>query len=229
MPEILFAGGVSLWLGVLTSVSPCPLATNIAAVSYIGKGLESAWRVFAAGALYTAGRTLTYLALAGLVVASVLSIPQASYYLQTYMNKLLGPVLILVGMALTGLLNLGFSVSVEGGGLQKKFSGWGLWGAGLLGMLFALSFCPVSAAVFFGSLIPLALQHESAVILPGMYGIGTGLPVVAFAALIAGGARSVSRAFERVTQAERWARPITGAVFIVVGVYLSLTHIFEVF
>lgn len=228
MEGLILGAGAALWFGVLTSISPCPLATNIAAISYIGKGLGSPGRVFAAGAFYTAGRALTYLIVAGLVVASTLSVPAVSNFLQIYMNKILGPVLIVVGMALAGLLNWQFSASVEGGSLQKRFGDWGLWGAGLLGMLFALSFCPVSAALFFGSLIPLALRHESAFVLPSLYGIGTGLPVALFAGLIAAGARSVGTAFEKLTQVERWARPVTGAIFIAVGIYFSLAYIFEV-
>jgi cytochrome c biogenesis protein CcdA len=223
------AGGTALWLGVLTSISPCPLATNIAAISYISKGLGAPWRVFATGALYTAGRSLTYLALAALLVTGLLSIPQLSSFLQTYMNKLLGPILILVGMYLLGLLQFHFSTSVVGGSLEARFQSWGLWGAAFLGILFALSFCPVSAALFFGSLVPLALQHEAAVSLPALYGIGTALPVLAFAVLIAGGAESVSKAFNRLAQVDKWARTVTGVVFVGVGIYFCLAYIFQVF
>jgi len=229
MDGAIVAAGSAFWLGVLTSISPCPLATNIAAISYISKGLGRPRRVFATGALYTIGRMLTYLALAALLVASVLSIPRLSNFLQTYMNKLLGPILILVGMFLLGLLQFNFSVSVTGGALEERFQSWGVWGAALLGMLFALSFCPVSAALFFGSLVPLALQHQSTVGLPALYGVGTGLPVLVFAVLIAAGAQSVSKAFNRLAQVERWARIVTGMVFIGVGIYFCLAHIFQVF
>jgi cytochrome c biogenesis protein CcdA len=229
MDDVLVAAGSALWLGVLTSISPCPLATNIAAISYISKGLGAPRRVFATGALYTIGRMLTYLALAALLVASVLSIPQISNFLQTYMNKLLGPILVLVGMFLLGLLQFNFSASVAGDALEDRFQSWGIWGAALLGMLFALSFCPVSAALFFGSLIPLALQHQSSLGLPALYGIGTGLPVLVFAVLLAVGAQSVSKAFHRLAQVEKWARTVTGIVFVAVGIYFCLAHIFQVF
>lgn len=229
MDGTVLAAGSALWLGVLTSISPCPLATNIAAISYIGKGIGSPRRVFATGALYTMGRMLTYLALAALLVASVLSIPQVSNFLQTYMNKLLGPVLVLVGMFLLDLLPFHFSTSITGGALEERVQRLGMWGAALLGMLFALSFCPVSAALFFGSLVPLALQHESSLGLPALYGIGTGLPVLVFAFLIAAGAQSVSRAFNRMAKVEKWARAITGVVFVGVGIYFCLIHIFQVF
>lgn len=230
MTDGLPIGAVSaLWLGILTSISPCPLATNIAAISYISKGLGAPRIVFATGILYTIGRMLTYLILAALLVGSVLSIPQLSQFLQTYMNRLLGPILIVVGMFLVNLLEFNFSTSVPGGALEVRFQSWGVWGAGLLGMLFALSFCPVSAALFFGGLLPLAVKSESSIVLPSLYGVGTGLPVLLFAILIALGAQSVSKAFNRLTQVEKCARLVTGLVFIGVGIYLSLVHIFQVF
>lgn len=219
----------AFWLGVLTSISPCPLATNIAAISYIGRDLGTPRQVLLTGLLYTAGRMLTYLALAGLLVASVLSIPAVSNFLQEYMNKLLGPILILVGMFLLGLIRFNFSTSLGGGAFEERLQGWGIWGAGLLGIVFALSFCPVSAALFFGSLIPLAVKNGSSIALPSVYGIGTGLPVFAFAVLIAVGAQSVSRAFNKLAHFEKWARAVTGMIFVGVGIYFSLAHIFEVF
>jgi threonine/homoserine/homoserine lactone efflux protein len=103
-----------------------------------------------------------------------------------------------------------------------------VWGAAPLGIVFALSFCPVSAALYFGSFLPLAIQHQSAVVLPAVYGVATGLPVLIFAGLLALGAHRVSRAFERLTQLERWARRVTGVVFIGIGLYYSLAYIFRV-
>lgn len=224
----LLAGGTALWLGVLTSVSPCPLATNIAAISWLAKGIHSPRLVFLAGALYTAGRAATYAALAFVLVASALSVPQLSSFLQTHVNRWLGPLLILVGMFLLGLIEFRFSTRLSGGKLEEKLFEQGVWGSGLLGMLFALSFCPVSAALYFGSLLPLALQHKSALGLPALYGIGTGLPVLVFAWLLAVGAHSVSSAFDRLSALERYARPVTGAVFVLAGIYLSLIHIYGV-
>lgn len=224
----LLAAGTALWLGVLTSVSPCPLATNLAAISWLAKGIRSPRLVFLAGALYTAGRAATYAALAFVLVASALSVPQLSSILQTHVNKWLGPLLILVGMFLLGLVEFRFSTRVSSDKLEQKLYERGVWGSGLLGMLFALSFCPVSAALYFGSLLPLALQHKSSFGLPALYGIGTGLPVLVFAWLLAAGAKSVGEAFDRVAALERYARPATGAVFVVVGIYLSLVHIYGV-
>jgi cytochrome c-type biogenesis protein len=109
--------------------------------------------------------------------------------------------------------------------MQERVAGYGVWGGGLLGMLFALSFCPISAALFFGSLIPLAVQHQSNILMPTVFGIGTALPVVGFAIIIAVGARYIGEIFDRLAVFERWARRITGVVFILVGLYLSAIYI----
>ena len=229
MTELLLGIASAFWLGILTSISPCPLATNIAAISFVGRRVESPSKVFLAGLLYTAGRTLTYLVLGVFLVFSLLSAPYVSHLLQKYMNKALGPLLILVGMVLLELISVSFSGSAVSEKMQKRVEVLGMWGALLLGVLFALSFCPVSAALFFGSLIPLALRCESAVILPSAYGIATGLPVLVFAVLIATGAKCVGQAYNKIVPVEKWARRITGAIFILVGIYYCLAHIFGVF
>ena len=228
MTELLLGLASAFWLGILTSISPCPLATNIAAISFVGRRVESPFKVFLTGLLYTAGRMLTYLVLGMFLVSSLLSAPYVSQLLQKYMNKFLGPLLILVGMVLLELISVSFSGSGVNEKMRKRVELLGMWGALLLGAVFALSFCPVSAALFFGSLIPLALRCESGVILPSAYGIATGLPVLAFAVLIAMGAKRVARAYNKLTAFEKWARRITGAIFILVGIYYCLAHIFEV-
>jgi len=228
MAEWLLGGASALWLGILTSISPCPLATNIVAMSYIGRKVDHPGLVFWTGLFYTLGRMATYLVLGILLVKSLLSIPQLSFFLQKYMNKILGPLLIVTGMFLLELIRLNLGDGRLSRWAQGRAETWGLWGAGALGMLFALSFCPVSAALFFGSLIPLAIKFESGWALPSVYGVGTALPVVFFATLIALGAHSISRMFQRITQMEWWARRITGVVFILVGVYYCLTDIYGV-
>jgi cytochrome c-type biogenesis protein len=228
MDGLLLGSASAIWLGILTSISPCPLATNIAAMSFIGKDLGSPVRVLLTGALYTIGRTVAYAALAALLLASVFAIPDVSFFLEMYMNKLLGPILIIVGILLLDVLPIAFSTSCVTGGIETRLRGSGLAGAGLLGMVFALSFCPVSAALFFGSLLPLAVRHSSAVTLPSLYGIGTGLPVFVFAVLIALGAQWVGKAFQRLSRFEKWARRITAAIFIIVGIRFCLNYIFEV-
>jgi len=222
MDSIWLAAGSALWLGILTSISPCPLATNIAAVSYVGRRVGSTRAVLLSGALYTAGRTLAYVALGAAAVWSLMSVVEVSSFLQGGFHRALGPLLIVVGLLLLGVIKLklpGFGVS---DGLQERVDRWGVWGAGLLGIVFALSFCPVSAGLFFGSLVPLAAERGSPLLLPTLYGIGTALPVAVFAVLLAVGAGWLGEALDRVQSFEVWARRVTAVVFIGVGVYETL-------
>ena len=212
----------ALWLGILTSISPCPLSTNIAAVSYVGRQVGSPWAVLLAGGMYTGGRMLVYLMLGAAAVWSVMSVVALSAFLQGTVQRLLGPLLIAVGLLLLGLFNLKLPGMGVSAGLQRRVDHSGVWGAGLLGILFAFAFCPVSAALFFGSLVPLAVDCGSPIFLPSVYGVGTALPVAGFAVLLAIGAGWLGRAVERVQQLERWARWGTAVVFIGLGVYETL-------
>ena len=229
MDDMGMALGSALWLGFLTSISPCPLATNVAAMSFISRGLGSPRRVLMTGLVYTAGRSLAYLVLGILMVASLLTAPGVSLILQDRMNQILGPALILSGVLLLDLIRLPSRGGGISSGLQGRAERWGIWGGGLLGLVFALSFCPTSAGLFFGSLIPLAVKSGSSVILPAVYGVGTAIPVAAFAIALAIGVNAVGRMFNVLSRFEVWARRITGVVFMVVGGYYCLTYIFEVF
>lgn len=228
MESFLLSLSWAVWLGILTSISPCPLATNIAAISYIGRRLESPRRVILAGVLYTLGRTLAYVALGSLLVAGAFSVPELSRFLQRYMNQILGPLLVVAGMFLLNLLNFTGSGSRLVERAQGRVSRWGLWGTVPLGFIFALSFCPVSAALFFGSLIPLCIEAHSPVSLPLGYGVGTALPVLVVGAVIGLSVGSVGKVFNAMTRIEKWARLATGSIFIAVGLYLSLKYIFNV-
>ncbi len=217
----------ALWFGVLTSISPCPLATNIAAISFIARKVENMRAVLLSGLLYAVGRTVAYLALGALITAGLLTSGEIALFLQRYLNQALGPVLILVGMLLLGLLGSTASITLVGAGVQQRAAKGGVGWAALLGMLFALSFCPVSAGLFFGVLIPLSAANRSMVILPLVYGIGTSTPVIVFALLIAFASQRLGGAFNRLTQIERWIRLITGLIFVVAGIYYSLLYVYE--
>jgi cytochrome c-type biogenesis protein len=214
--------GAALWLGILTSISPCPLATNIAAISYVGRRVEKTRLVLLAGLLYTLGRALAYVAVALLVTRSMHMIPGVSLFLQKYMNLAIGPLLVVVGLLLLGVFNF-----TTGGGmsdrLQKQVDRMGVWGAGLLGIVFALAFCPVSAGLFFGALIPLAIKYN-AILMSSLYGIGTALPVIVFAVILAFAAHLVGAAFKKMTVIEIWVRRITAVVMVLIGVYLILRY-----
>lgn len=219
----------ALWLGILTSISPCPLATNIAAVSFLSKKIDRPRMVFLSGASYTVGRMLAYALLGFLIVKSLLSVPAAANFLQRYMNQALGPILVIAGLFLLDVIKLniqGLTVSEE---RQKRLVGSGIFGACALGFIFALSFCPVSAALFFGSLMPLAVDNTLGLSLPFIYGIGTGLPVFVFALAIALGVTSLNRWLHNVAKFEAYARKITGVIFIAVGAHYIFAYILHIF
>lgn len=209
----------ALWLGILTSLSPCPLTANIAAVSFLSKKIAHPAAVLVSGLAYTLGRMVSYATVGWIIIHSLVSVPQTALFLQKYMGKALGPVLILTGLFLMEILTVhlpGISLSHKH---HNKLAESGAPGAFLLGFIFALAFCPVSAALFFGSLISLALSHPAGALLPWIYGIGTGLPVLAFALAIAFGVTSLSHAFHKLTQIELYTRKITGVIFIGAGLY----------
>lgn len=227
MPEMLLAIGTAAWLGILTAISPCPLATNIAAVAFVGRQGASPKRALAAGLLYTAGRSIAYVLLGAIAVFAVETLFGVSQFLQGTFYKLLGPLMIAVGLVLLGLV--GLKLPWRGPAIsEERVRRGGLWMAPLLGGLFALSFCPVSAAIFFGLLIPLAVQHTSVVTLPGVYGVATGLPVAIFAVAIALGAGRIGRTFEAAKRFEHFARPLTAIVFIAIGIYETMRVTFNV-
>ena len=228
MVGYLLAVAWSLWLGILTSIHPCPLAANIVAVSYIARRLGQPRQVLLAGLAYTMGRAAAYMAIGTALVGGLLSSLAVAAFLERQMNRVEGPVLILVGMFLLGLLRFGFRPLGVAPWIPQHADRFGVCGAGLLGVVFALTFCPISATYFFLNLIPLAIRFHASVAMPLAYGVGTALPVIAFAGLLAAGAGTVGRAFEQVRRFEWWARQITGILFVLVGFYYSLKWIFEV-
>jgi len=220
--------GAAFWLGILTSISPCPLATNIAAISFLSKKVVHPRLVFLSGLAYTIGRMVSYAVLGFLIINSLLSVPAVANFLQRYLNKAFGPILIITGLFLLDVIRFslpGLSLSQK---YQKELAESGISGAFVLGAFFALVFCPVSAALFFGSLIPLALENRSGLILPFIYGIGTGVPVLGFAIAIALGVKSLSRWFVQIKLVESYMRKITGCIFIVVGVYYLFVYLIKI-
>jgi cytochrome c biogenesis protein CcdA len=221
------AGSASaLWLGVLTSVCPCALGPSVAAIGFLGRAVGRPRSVLAGGLLYTLGRTAAYVVLGAATVSGLLAAPAVSQFLQVYMNKILGPILVLVGAALLELIapDVGGLVSAET--LVSVARRGGLAAAALLGALLAVSFCPVTAALFFGNVAALCLKYESRVLLPALYGVGTALPIVVFAVVTAWGAGNLARLFEAFQKVERWARRATGALFVLLGTWYTLVHIF---
>ncbi|MDD5680088.1 MAG: aromatic aminobenezylarsenical efflux permease ArsG family transporter [Candidatus Omnitrophica bacterium] len=228
MIEIVIGFISALWLGILTSISPCPLATNVAAVSFIAKKITHPFFVLLSGVAYTAGRMISYAALGFILINSILSVPQVAQFLQKYTAKAIGPILIITGLILLDVIKINLPRVSLFQKYHNKLAEAGAPGAFLLGAIFALAFCPISAALFFGSLIPLAINHKLGAILPFIYGIGTGLPVLVFAVAIAAGVTSLSRWFHRLTRLEHHTRKITGIIFVIIGGYYAVIFILAI-
>ena len=181
-------------------MSPCPLASNIAAVSFLSKKIMHPGLVFISGVAYTVGRMVSYALLGWILINSLLSVPQAAQFLQKYMGKALGPILIITGLFLLEIITIRLPSFALADKHRHKLVESGAPGAFALGFIFALAFCPVSAALYFGSLIPFSLNHPAGITFPFIYGIGTGLPVLFFAVSIALGVTSFSHWFQRLTR-----------------------------
>ena len=208
-------------LGLLTAISPCPLATNIAAIGYIGKDIEDRRSVFRTGLLYTLGRVVAY-TLLGVVLIGIIRSGASMFGVQKFIGTwgelLLGPLLIVIGLLMLfgHRLNLPqFGFNGRGEGLAKK----GAWGAFLLGVLFAMAFCPSSGMFYFGMLIPMSATTTMGYLLPVVFAVATALPVLVVAWILAFSASEIGRFYGRVKAIEKWLSVIVGLVFIIVGLY----------
>ena len=222
MSQIAYLG-FAAWLGILCAISPCPLATNIAAVGFISRNASPS-QTLLGGLLYAVGRATAYCALAAVVVMGVSATPELSHLLQKHLNRLMGPLLILVAVVLLGLVRLPSVGMGRLSAVQQRLASSGVIGALPLGILFALALCPPSAAIYFGSLLPLALEQHSPFLVPAVFGVVSALPVVVVAVLFAAGMRKIGAMFRRLTAVDRILRIATGIVFLVVGVVLMMKY-----
>lgn len=214
---------VALLLGFMTAISPCPLATNIAAVGYIGKSVGSSRKVLLGGLMYTLGRVVSYTVL-GVAIVAMIRGGSSAFGLQRFVSewgeKIVGPLMLLVGlfMLFGSRLRLGgFGFRSGGENLADK----GSIGAFLLGALFALAFCPSSAVLFFGMLIPVSVTAAEGYLLPSVFAFATSLPVVAVAWVFAFGTSGIGRFYKSVNRARKWLNIIVGILFVVPGIYFT--------
>ncbi|MEI6645853.1 MAG: aromatic aminobenezylarsenical efflux permease ArsG family transporter [bacterium] len=212
----------AFWLGILTAICPCPMATNIAAISFISKRVDSPVVVLVTGVVYTLGRMIAYTVLGVLILQGLFASPHVSHLLQKYMGLLTGPLLVLVGMVLLQLISFP-SVGIGLGHFQERLAKKGVVGAFFLGIFLALAFCPSSAAIYFGRVIPISVEQESALLIPCVYGIATGLPVIGVSFMIAFGANRIGAVYATLSNVEVWARRMTGILFLLVGLYFTVT------
>lgn len=206
-------------LGLLTAVSPCPLATNITATAYIAKTVSNKKKVLLSGFLYTAGRIFSYTVLGALIYFGVSKFEIARLF-QGNGEKFIGPIMIFIGLIMLNVIKLDF---LTGGNLTDKlserFKDKGVSGAFFLGAIFALAFCPYSGALFFAMLIPMTLSSSAGLSLPIVYAIGTGLPVILFAFIIAYSMEKLGTYFTAIQKIEKVMRYVAGIVFILTGLY----------
>jgi len=205
-------------LGLMTAISPCPLATNVSAIGFIGKDIKNRNKVFYNGLIYTAGRALAYTGLAAIIFLGADKLALSGWF-QQYGEKFLGPLLIVIGLFMLGLIK----VKLPGiSNYTKRFQERGVgsyWEVLLIGILFALAFCPYSGVLYFGMLIPMTLSSSSGLLLPVIFAIATGIPVIIFAWLIAYTVAGVGKLYNGIKVFEKWFRRVVAALFIGIGLY----------
>ncbi len=212
-------------LGLMTSISPCPLATNITAIGFLSKDLKNQRKVFFNGLIYTLGRAVSY-SIIGLIFFFGASQFKFAGFIQEWGEKILGPLLIIIGLFMLGLIKLripGLGSVTES--MEKK-SNSGFWGVLLLGIVFALAFCPYSGVLYFGMLIPMTVSSANGLYLPLFFAIGTGIPVIIFAWLIAFSIGSIGNVYNKIKLFELWFRRIIAVLFVAVGIYYVIAIYF---
>lgn len=205
-------------LGLMTAISPCPLATNITAIGFLSRDIESKKKVFINGLIYTLGRGVTYTSI-GLIFYFGADKFQVSGFIQQWGERILGPLLVIIGLFMLGVLKL----TIPGiGSLTDKMeskSNSGFWGVLLLGIVFALAFCPYSGVLYFGMLIPITISSAGGLYLPLVFALATGIPVIIFAWLIAFSIGSIGSVYNKIKVFELWFRRVVSVLFIIVGIY----------
>ena len=205
-------------LGLMTAISPCPLATNITAIGFISKDITDRQKVFMNGLVYTLGRAISYTTIGLLFFFGANQLGFAGF-LQEWGEKILGPLLLVIGLFMLGILKLNFPGI---GSLAEKMenkSNNGFWGVLLLGVVFALAFCPFSGVLYFGMLIPLTISSAGGLYLPLIFAIATGIPVILFAWILAFSVGSIGIVYQKIKIFEIWFRRVIAVLFIVVGMY----------
>ena len=213
-----YAALTAFILGLMTAISPCPLATNISAIGFISRDIENRRRVFLKGLVYTLGRAISYTGL-GIILFFGASKMHVTMLFQGWGEKLLGPLLIIIGLLMLDFIKIkfpGFSGLTEKMGEHSKRS---YWGTLLLGMVFAMAFCPYSGVLYFAMLIPMTITSISGLYLPVVFAMATGLPVIIFAWLLAYAVGNVGKLYDRIKIFELWFRRIVAVLFILVGIY----------
>lgn len=213
----------AFFIGLMTAISPCPLATNITAIAYASKRIDNSRHTLLVGFLYTLGRMFTYVMLASLIVWIGINTQAIALFLQRYGENIIGPLLILIGLVMLDMIKFNFlKESRKIAEIKEKLAKKGFFGAFLLGVVFALAFCPFSAVLFFGMLIPLALKAGDGIIIPSVFAFATGLPVIIFSFILVYSVSKLGKIMNKVQTFERWARRVVSLIFVGVGIYYTI-------
>ena len=208
----------ALLLGLMTAISPCPLATNITAIGFISKDIENRNRVFFNGLFYTLGRAITYTGLALIIFLGVDQLKFSGFF-QRYGEKFIGPLMLIIGLLMLDVFKIKFpAFSRLTSGMQNK-QRWNYFDAVLLGLVFALAFCPYSGVLYFGMLVPMTVTSASGLYLPLVFAIATGIPVIIIAWLLAYTVSGVGNVYNKMKTFELWFRRVIAVLFIAVGIY----------
>ena len=212
----------AFFIGLMMALSPCPMATNVTAIAAVSRKAGQNRKTLLFGLSYTIGRMFTYIAIAATVVWIGISTQPVSMLLRGG-EAFLGPLLIIIGILLSGRINLPSVKSSRLSGLKERLSEMGTLGSFALGALFAFAFCPFSAVLFFGMLVPLSVIANDAIILPSVFAFATGLPVIVFSLILSFGVSRLSSAINKVGAIDKWSRRIVSSVFIFVGLHCILS------
>ena len=212
----------AFFIGLMTALSPCPLATNITAIAYISKKIGDGKKTLLTGIVYTLGRMFTYVLLASLIVYIGVNVQVISLFLQKYGERILGPLLIIMSLIMLNIIKLPSLKSGERiNKIKEKLSEKGYFGSFLLGVIFALAFCPFSAVLFFGMLIPLALKYSDGILIPSVFSLATGLPVIIFAFILTFSVSKLGKIMNKVQTFEKYMRYAIAIIFLIVGAYYT--------
>lgn len=212
-------------LGLMTAISPCPLATNISAIGFIGKDIENRDKVFYNGLIYTLGRAVAYTGLAAVIFLGADQLALSGWF-QQYGEKILGPLLIVIGLFMLGVLKINFPGM---GKFAQKYQEKGVsnfWEVLFIGILFALAFCPYSGVLYFGMLMPMTVSSNSGLLLPVIFAIATGIPVIIFAWILAYTVAGIGKLYNGLKVFEKWFRRVVAILFIGIGLYYVIVIYF---
>lgn len=210
----------AFFIGLMMAISPCPMATNITAIAYVSKKIGNGNHVLTTGIAYTIGRMIAYAGIASLIIYVGINVQSVSYALQSYGEKIIGPFLLFSGFVMLDVIRLNFNASNGiSRRIKERLGEMGYLGGFGLGVVFALAFCPISAVLFFGMLIPLAIGVGDGLLIPSVFAFATGLPVILFSLILCTGISKLEVAMKKIGEFEKYMRYIVSAIFIIVGTY----------